>query len=110
MSEKKGLGRLLFLARFLSGLHNRLKNLSEAVNATRSAIRIFLRRGVLKRTVKLFCTKIACLGLVLSKLMQLKPITEGAWGASPPGSKGDFCDYAAKISILTPFNNNEQQD
>ena len=34
--------------------------------------------------------------------MQLKRVAEGAWGRSPQ-LLGDFCDFAAKIAILTPY-------
>ena len=43
-------GRQRFLARFVSGPYNRLKNLTAAVNATRSATRILLRGGDLKKS------------------------------------------------------------
>ena len=39
---------------------------------------------------------------VLNKPMQLKCIAEGMWGQSPQ-LLGNFCDFAAKIAILTPF-------
>ena len=34
--------------------------------------------------------------------MQLKRIAEGAWGQSSQ-PQGDFCDFAAKLAILTPY-------
>ena len=45
--------------------------------------------------VNFFTQKLCNLGPVLNKLMQLKRITEGAWGESLQ-PLGDFCDFAAK--------------
>ena len=42
------------------------------------------------------------LGPMQNKPMQLKRISEGAWGLCLK-PLGDFCDFAAKIAILTPF-------
>ena len=42
--------------------------------------------------------KLSNLGSVLNKPLQLKGVTEGA------KLLGDFCDFAAKIAILTPFD------
>ena len=41
--------------------------------------------------------KLSNLGPVLNKPLQLKRVTEGAQ------LLGDFCDFVAKIAILTPF-------
>ena len=41
--------------------------------------------------------KLSNLGPVLNKPLQLKRVTEGAQ------LLGDFCDFASKIAILTPF-------
>ena len=46
-----------------------------------------------------FAQKLSNLGPVLNKPLQLKRVTEGT--ESPPA--GDYCDFAAKIAILTPF-------
>ena len=46
-----------------------------------------------------FAQKVSDLGRVLNKPMQLKGVTEGA----EPQQLGDFCDFTAKIAILTPF-------
>ena len=51
---------------------------------------------------KFFPQKLSNLGLLLNKLLQLKRITEGEWGQSPQ-ALGNFCDFAEKIAILTPF-------
>ena len=54
-SEKKdALGRQLFLSGFVSGPYIRLKNLSAAVNLTRSATRILPREKGLEPKVKIF--------------------------------------------------------
>ena len=46
MSEKRDVqGRQRFLARFVSGLCDRLKNLSAAVNATKAQSRFAKREG-----------------------------------------------------------------
>ena len=44
-----------------------------------------------------FAQKLSNLGLVLNKPLLLKRVTEGAQ------LLGDFCNFAAKIAILTPF-------
>ena len=59
----------------LSTAYNRLKNLSAAVSATRSAIRILLRGRGLEPKVKSFAPKLSKLGPVSNKLMQLMRIT-----------------------------------
>ena len=46
-----------------------------------------------------FAQILSNLGPMLNKLMQLKRVTEGAESRL----LGDFCDFAAKIAILTPF-------
>ena len=46
-----------------------------------------------------FAQNMSNLGAVLNKPLQLKRVTKGA---EPPPA-GDFCDFAAKIAILTPF-------
>ena len=56
--KKNVLGGQRFLACFASGPYDRLKNLSAAVNATRSAIRILPRGRGLEPKVNFFCTKI----------------------------------------------------
>ena len=78
MSEKKDVyGRQRFSAYFVSGQPNRLKNLSAAVNATRSATRILLRgKGGKTKSRIFFAQKLSNLGPVLNKLMQLKRVTE----------------------------------
>ena len=59
MSEKQDVkGRQGFLSRFVFCPYNRSKNLSAAVNVTRSATRIFVRGRGLEPTVNFFCTKI----------------------------------------------------
>ena len=59
MSEKtNALGRQRFLARFACGPKNRLKNLSAAVNAARSATRILRSGREIEPKVNSFCTKI----------------------------------------------------
>ena len=55
-----------------------------------------------------FAQKMSSVGPVLNKLlnklMQLKRVTEGAWGREQSlQSLVDFCRSAAKIAILTPF-------
>ena len=98
MSEKKMFKiQQYFLARFVSGPYNRLKNLSAAVNASRSTTRILLRERGLVPKVNFFAQKLSNLGPVLKKLMQPKRITEGTWegigvargaqGARPPQLK-----------------------
>ena len=44
-----------------------------------------------------FAQKLSNLGPVLNKPLLLKRVTEGAQ------LLGGFCDFAAKIAILTPF-------
>ena len=84
MSEKRDVqGRQRFLARFVSGPYNRLKNLSAAVNATRSATRILLRGRGLEPKPNFVAQKWSSLGPMLNKLMLLKRVTEGAWGQCP---------------------------
>ena len=46
-----------------------------------------------------FAQKLFNLGPVLNKPLLLKRVTEGA----DPATAGDFCDFAAKVAILTPF-------
>ena len=46
-----------------------------------------------------FAQKLSNLGPLLNKLLQLKRVPEGA----VPLAAGDFCNFAAKIAILTPF-------
>ena len=46
-----------------------------------------------------FAQKLSNLGPVLNKPLQLKRVTEGP----EPQLLGDFCDFAAKIAILMPF-------
>ena len=59
MSEKRDvLGPQRFLARFVSGPFNRLKNLTAPVNATRRGTRILLREKGLEPQVNFFSTKI----------------------------------------------------
>ena len=61
MSEKQRriIGEQRFLARFVSGPYNRLKTLSAAVNAVKSATRISIaKRGELEPKANFFCTKI----------------------------------------------------
>ena len=60
ISEKKIRikGRQPFITRFVSGPCNRLKNLSAAVTASRSATRILLRGRGFETKPKFFCTKI----------------------------------------------------
>ena len=85
MSEKrdaKSWQRLL--ARFVSVPFNRLKNLSAAVNATRSATRILLRGRRPEPKVKFFFAQnLSSLSPVPNKLMLLKRIKEGVWRAEP---------------------------
>ena len=78
---------LCFLARFVCSPYNRLKNLSAAVNATRSATRILLKERGLQTKVNFFAQKFSYIGPMLNKLMQLKCITkggQGGGGAEPP--------------------------
>ena len=103
-SEKK---RLIRPAPFLSSFRIQpiyhYKNLSVAVIATRSATRILLRERGFNRNYIFFAEKLSNLGPVLNKLMQLKLISEGALGGQILQLMGDFCDFAAKLAILTPF-------
>ena len=73
MSKKETLktGRLSELVS--SAAHDRLKNLSTVVNATRCAI----LRGVNQKQI-FFAQKLSDFGPVLNKLMQLKRVTDGA--------------------------------
>ena len=84
-----------FLARFECGPYNRLKNPSVAMNAPRSATRILLRGRGIEPKENFFPRKLSNLGPLLSKLMQLKHVTEGVWGQSPQ-PLGDFRDFAGK--------------
>ena len=59
---------------------NRLKTLSAAVNANKSATRILLKRG---ETKIIFSQKLSNFGLVLNKLMQLERVTDWGLGAEP---------------------------
>ena len=47
----------------------------------------------------IFAQKLSNLGPVLNKPLPLKRVTEG----EEPPAAGAFCDFAAKIAILTPF-------
>ena len=90
ISENKDVqGRQRFVARFVSGPYNRLKNLSAAVNETRSAVRILIRMRGLNQLFNL--------GPVLNKLMQLKRITKGGLGAELPVA-GQFLCFCGKNS------------
>ena len=61
MSEKRCvLGRQHFLARFVSGPYNRLKNLPAAVNAVKSATKVFANERGLNQTF--FAKKLSNLG------------------------------------------------
>ena len=46
-----------------------------------------------------FAQKLSKLIPVMNKLLQLKRVTKGA----EPQLLSDFCDFAAKTEILTPF-------
>ena len=92
----------VFNARFVCGPYNCLKNLSAAVNATRSATRILQKGSGLEPKVISFAQKLSNLGPLLNRPMQLKRITERAWEKSPK-PMSDFSDFAAKIAILTLF-------
>ena len=46
-----------------------------------------------------FAEKLSNLGPVLNKPLQLKRVTQEA----EPQLLGDFCNFEAKIAILTPF-------
>ena len=84
MSGKRdAYGRQRFLARFQCRPKTRLKNLSVAVNATRSATRILLRERELEPKVKFFALRLSNLGPVLNKLMQLHRIP----GKEPPAAE-----------------------
>ena len=50
--KRRRIGRQRFLAAFVSGQYIRLKNLSAAVNATKSATRILLRGRAVEPKVK----------------------------------------------------------
>ena len=76
---------------------NRLKNLSAAVNATRSSTRIWYEGGDLNQKQIFLKLKLSNLGHVLNKPLQIKRITEGVWRQSPK-PMGDFCDFMAKDS------------
>ena len=96
MSQKRGVnGQLRFLDRFVCGLYNLLKILSAAMNATRSATRILLKEEGLNKFF--FAQKLYNLGPVLNKVVQLKRITEWAWGQSPQ-PLGNFYNFASKTS------------
>ena len=100
MSEKKRYNKGLqrFSGRFLSSPYNRLQNLSAAVNASRSTTRILLRGKRLEPKVKFFLhKKLPNLGPTLNELMQLKRITEAAWGTEPPIA-GRFIVICGKYS------------
>ena len=71
---------VFMFACFALSSQNRLKNLSAAENATRSATRILLKQRGLEPKVKFYGQKLSELGHLLNKPMQLKRITEGAWG------------------------------
>ena len=79
MSEKRDVqGRQRFVARFVSGPHNRLKTLSAAVKATRSAIRILLRGSrVLEPNVNFSAQN-------LSNLGQCRRYARARRGCAPP--------------------------
>ena len=108
MSRKNIRPAAFLLQLVLSAAHNRLKNLSTAVNATRRATRILLRE-VNQNLLFFFAQKLSNLAPVLKKLMQLKRVTEGSivtkyvvslnggLGAEPQ-PLGDFRDFAAKNS------------
>ena len=70
-----------------------MKNLSVAVNATRS----FLRERELELKVVFFQQKLSNLGPVLNELVQLKRITKEVWGQIPK-PLDDFRDFAGKNS------------
>ena len=74
----------------LSAAHNRLRNLSAAVNAAKRATRMLLRGVNQTFFVVFFAEKLYNLGLVLNKLMQVKRVTGGTI-------------FRNNISILTPF-------
>ena len=87
MSEKQDVQRRQrFLGRFVSCPYNCLKNLTAAVNVTKSATRIFLKGKGLESKAKFFTQKFSNLGPVLNKLMQLKRITERELRAEPPAA------------------------
>ena len=58
--------------------------------------------GGLNQKEFVFCKKMSNLDPVLNKLMQLKRITKGVRGHSIQ-PLNDFCNFAAKIAILPPF-------
>ena len=70
MFEKRDVqGRQRFLARFVFGLYNYLKNRSTEVNATRSASRILGGKVLETKAFFFFARKLSNLGPVLNKLM-----------------------------------------
>ena len=73
--------------------------MSAGVNAIRSASRVLLRERGREPKGMFFAQKLSNLGPVLNKPLLLKRVTEG----QSPQLLGDFCDFAAKIAILTPF-------
>ena len=70
--------------------------MSTGMNATRSATKVLLRERRLEPKVNIFA-QLSDLGPVLNKPLLFKRVTEGAQ------LLGDFCDFVAKIAILTPF-------
>ena len=66
-------GSINFLVHFVC-VHNRLKNLSTAVNATKRATSILLKK--VNQTKNFFAKKMPDLAPVLNKLMQLKRVAD----------------------------------
>ena len=62
----------------------------------------FAKREGLEPKVVFFAQQVSNSDPVLNKPMQLKCIAEGTWVKSPQ-PLGNFCNFAAKIVILTPF-------